>query len=266
MKTPARMLRIGTLLFIVAACIFQLTCQTGSPKSEKSITEILDEKYGVSRETPPPPINLGEVPAEAVLAGCDKWDNYCIDGYCVYNNIWGGRSGSQCIIAASTTEWSVRSKQPGGGVKSYPNSSLEMEDLGITVGSLKSCTSTMDVTTPGRGNYNTAWDIWCPEEVMIWMNKHGPISPWGSYRETVEIDGVTWKVYKNGYPGFILPENVESLTVNIKGILDYCVEKGWIKESGVIKKIQGGFEIFSTDGEEETFTMNNYSVSFETKE
>ena len=55
------------------------------------------------------------------------------------------------------------------------------------------------------------------------------------------------------------------MTVDIKAIFDYCVEKGWIKESGVIKKIQGGFEITNTQGAEETFTMNKHSVDFETE-
>jgi len=262
MKTFNGVLWILFAIFFIATCIFQTACQSSSPKT---IEDILKETHKEPSETPPPPLVLGEVPSGAVLAGCDKWSNFCTDGYCVYNNIWGGRSGSQCIIAQSTTEWSVRSKQTGGGVKSYPNSSREMEDLSITVGSLKSCTSTMDVTTPGRGDYNTAWDIWCPQEVMIWMNKHGAVAPWGQYIETAEIGGIEWKIYKNGYPGFILPENVESMTVDIKAILDYCVEKGWIEESGVIKKIQGGFEITSTQGLEETFTMNDYSVTFETE-
>jgi len=124
----------------------------------------------------------------------------------------------------------------------------------------------MSVTTPGTGDYCTAWDIWCPTEVMIWLNKYGAVAPWGSYVETATIGDATWDVYKNGYPGFVLQSNADSRTVDIKSILDYCVGKGWLENSGVISKIQGGFEITSTDGEERTFTMNSYSVSFETRD
>ena len=198
-----------------------------------------------------------------VLDSCDQWANYCSGDFCVYNNLWGENAGPQCITAQSTTRFTVRSTQSGGGVKTYPNSSREMGGENITVGSLSSCTSYMSVSTPGTGDYCTAWDIWCPEEVMIWMNTYGNVSPWGSYVETVTLGGVTWDVYKNGYPGFVR-SNTNSMTVDIKSILDYCVGKGWLHNDGVIEKIQGGFEITSTGGVERTFTMNSYSVSFQT--
>ena len=202
---------------------------------------------------------------DTVLSSCGQWASYCSGDYCVYNNLWGSNAGPQCITAWTTTNWMVRSTQTGAGVKTYPNSSREMGAEDITIGSLTSCTSTMDVTTPGTGDYCTAWDIWCPEEVMIWMNKHGAVWPWGDYQSTETIGGNTWDVYKNGYPGFVLQTNTESMTVDIKAILDYCVNQGWLSNSGVIEKIQGGFEITSTGGEERIFTMNSYSVSFETR-
>jgi len=199
-----------------------------------------------------------------VLESCDQWANYCSGNYCVYNNLWGENAGPQCIYATSTTNWYVTSTQSGSGVKTYPNSSREMGDENVTIGSLTSCTSTMNTSGPGNGDYCTAWDIWAPEEVMIWINKYGNVSPWGSYVETASIGGTTWDVYKNGYPGFVAQSNRNSMTVNIKAILDYCVSKGWLSSSGVIEKIQGGFEISSTDGQERTFTMNSYSVSYST--
>jgi hypothetical protein len=96
---------------------------------------------------------------------------------------------------------------------------------------------------------------------MIWINKYGNVAPWGSFVETATIGGVTWDVYKNGYPGFLRQSNTNSMTVNIKSILDYCVSKGWLQTSGIIEKVQGGFEITATSGSQ-SFTMNSYSVSF----
>jgi hypothetical protein len=199
-----------------------------------------------------------------VLESCDQWANYCSGNYCVYNNLWGENAGPQCIYATSTTNWYVKSTQSGTGVKTYPNSSREMGGENVTIGSLSSCSSTMNVSVPSSGDFCTAWDIWAPGEVMIWINKYGAVGPWGSYVETATIGGVTWDVYKNGYPGFLTQSNTNSMTVNIKAILDYCVSKGWLSSSGVIEKIQGGFEITSTDGQERTFTMNSYSVSYST--
>jgi hypothetical protein len=206
----------------------------------------------------------GQIVDAQVLNSCDQWANYCSGGYCVYNNLWGENAGPQCITAQSTTQWSVRSTQSGTGVKTYPNSSREMGNENVTIGSLSSCSSSMSVSGPGTGDYCTAWDIWCPEEVMIWLNKYGNVSPWGSFVETATIGGVTWDVYKNGYPGFVRQSNANSMTVDVKSILDYCVSKGWLHSDGKIEKIQGGFEITSTGGQERTFTMNSYSVSFAT--
>jgi hypothetical protein len=199
-----------------------------------------------------------------VLNSCDQWANYCDGSYCVYNNLWGDNAGPQCINAQSTTQWTVRSTQSGTGVKTYPNSSRE--PLGVSIGSLISLSSSMSVSGPGTGDYCTAWDIWCPEEVMIWINKYGDVAPWGSFVETANIGGVTWDVYKNGYPGFVRQSNTNSMTVDIKAILDYCVSKGWLSNSGKIEKVQGGFEITSTGGTERTFTMNSYSVSIQSTE
>jgi hypothetical protein len=199
-----------------------------------------------------------------VLSSCEQWASYSDGNYCVYNNKWGENAGAQCITATTTTAWSVRSNQTGSGVKTYPNSSKE--PLGVTVGSITALTSSMNTTSPGTGDYNVAWDIWAPTEIMIWIAKYGSAAPWGSFVETATIGGVTWDVYKNGYPGFIRQSNTNSLTVNIKPILDYCVQKGWISSTGILSKVQGGFEISSTGGQELTYTMNSYSVSITSSE
>jgi hypothetical protein len=202
---------------------------------------------------------LGFIAQAQVLNSCDQWAQYSDGTYVVYNNKWGDGAGPQCITATSTTKWYVKSTQSGSGVKTYPNSSRE--PLGCTVGSVTALSSSMSVSVPATGDFNTAWDIWAPIEIMIWINKYGNVAPWGSFVETAVIGGVTWDVYKNGYPGFLQQSNTNSMTVNIKSILDYCVSKGWISSSGILSKVQGGFEITSTGGSELTFTMNSYSVS-----
>jgi hypothetical protein len=124
----------------------------------------------------------------------------------------------------------------------------------------------MNTTSPGTGDYCTAWDIWAPTEIMIWINKYGNVAPWGSFVETATIGGVTWDVYKNGYPGFVRQSNTNSMTVDIKSILTYCVSKGWISNSGILSKVQGGFEITATGGQQLSFTMNSFSVSITSSE
>jgi hypothetical protein len=199
-----------------------------------------------------------------VLNSCDQWANYCSGDYCVYNDVWGPNgTWSQCIVAESTTQWYVDANHPStGGVKSYPNSSYE--NVGQMISALGTLTSTVSTSSPGlgTGNYNTAWDIWAPTEIMIWINKYGAVGPWGSYVETASIGGTTWDVYKDGYPGFLTQSNYNGMTVDIKAILDYCVTKGWLNSSNTVGQVQCGFEISGTGGVSRRFTMNSYSVSY----
>ena len=66
--------------------------------------------------SPPPP------PHAAVWSSCDQWGNTSLDGYTLYNNIWGSGAGAQCIWANSGTNWGVWANHPNtGGIKSYPN-------------------------------------------------------------------------------------------------------------------------------------------------
>jgi hypothetical protein len=206
----------------------------------------------------------GTIAGAQVVNSCDQWANYCSGSYCVYNNIWGQVSGSsQCMVAQSTTQWYVDANHPAtSGVKSYPNSSYE--NVGQPISSLSSLTSSMNTSGPGTGDYCAAWDIWAPTEIMIWINKYGNVAPWGSFVETATIGGVTWDVYKNGYPGFLTRSNSNSMTCDIKSILDYCVSKGWLSAGNTVGKVQGGFEISGTGGVSRRFTMNSYSVSFST--
>jgi hypothetical protein len=207
---------------------------------------------------------VGQTSQGAVLSSCDQWANYCSGNYCVYSNVWGASgTWSQCITATSTTAWYIDATHPStSGVKSYANSSYE--NVGQTIANLATLTSSVSTSSPGAGEYCTAWDIWAPTEVMIWINKYGGVGPWGSYVETATIGGQTWDVYKDGYPGFLTQSNSNGMTVNVKAILDYCVTKGWLSSSNTVGKVQCGFEISGTGGVSRRFTMNSYSVSFTT--
>ena len=197
-----------------------------------------------------------------VLNDCGQWASYCSGDYCVYNDVWGASgTWSQCIVAESCTSWYADANHPStSGVKSYPNSSYE--NVGKMISALATLTSSVSTSSPHTGNYNTAWDLWAPTEVMIWINKYGAVGPWGSYVETKTIGGVTWDVYKDGYPGFLTQSNYDGMTIDIKPILDYCVSKGWLSGSNVVSKVQCGFEISGTGGVSRRFTMNSYSVSY----
>jgi hypothetical protein len=100
---------------------------------------------------------------------------------------------------------------------------------------------------------------------MIWLNWRGAVGPWGSYVESASIGGRGWYVFKDGYPGFLAQSQTSKGTFDIKAILDYCVNKGWLSSSGNISNIQCGFEISGTVGTQR-YTMNSFSVFVSTGE
>ena len=193
--------------------------------------------------------------------------------FTMFNNVWGAASGAgQTIQANSPSDWSVFATFPEtGGVKSYPNASLDMATSGKSISTLGSCTSSFAVTVPSTGSYETAYDIWVPSEIMIWMNKNGLVGPiassWNSdgtpviSAANVTVGGSTWDVYHGGanVVSFVRQGNETSGTVDILALLNWTKSQGWIGD-GPLAKFQVGFEITSSPGGL-TFTMNNYSIS-----
>ncbi|MEV6805822.1 hypothetical protein ACH4L5_25275 [Streptomyces sp. NPDC017405] len=212
-------------------------------------------------------IALASAPASAaVWSTCDQWGNTTLNGYTLYNNIWGSGAGSQCISANSGTNWSVTANHPNtGGIKSYPNAK---KVINKPIGSLTSLTSDYNVTVPASGAYNTSYDIWdtgYKYEIMLWVNKTGAVGPLGTSQGTVTVGGSTWTVYKgtngaNEVFSFIRSGNSSAGTVNILPILKWIKDtKGWFGNV-TIGDVQFGYEITSSSGGL-NFTTNNLTVS-----
>jgi hypothetical protein len=145
-------------------------------------------------------------------------------------------TNTQTLTAWSYSNWNVVSAQPNtSGVKSYPNSGLS--NLNMTISGINSLTSPFNITVPSSGNWEVAFDLWIPTEVMVWMYVSGNVGPiaegWDSNGNpipsatNVTVGGYTWNVYHGGKCG----------------------------------AIQFGFEISGTGGVPETFTCNNFSMS-----
>ena len=132
-------------------------------------------------------VGLASAPASAaVWNSCDQWGNTSLNGYTLYNNIWGSGAGSQCIWANSGTNWGVWANHPNtGGIKSYPNST---KAINKSITSLGSLSSNYNVSVPSSGAYNTSYDIWDTDhdyEIMLWVNKTGAVGPIGSSQGSV---------------------------------------------------------------------------------
>ncbi|MFI8893994.1 glycoside hydrolase family 12 protein [Streptomyces paradoxus] len=212
-------------------------------------------------------IGLASAPASAaVWNSCEQWGQTNLNGYTLYNNIWGSGAGSQCIWANSGTNWGVWANHPNtGGIKSYPN---QTKAINKSITSLGSLTSSYNVSVPASGAYNTSYDIWDTDhdyEIMLWVNKTGPVGPLGSSQGTVSLGGHSWNVFKgtngsNEVFSFIRTSNSSSGTVNILPILKWIKDtKKWMGNE-TIGDVQFGYEVTSSSGGL-NFTTNNLTVS-----
>ncbi|MFC0533303.1 cellulose binding domain-containing protein [Phytohabitans kaempferiae] len=205
-------------------------------------------------------------PGGVAWRSSDQWGTWTNGGYTLYNNIWGSGAGSQTIWANSYSNWGVTANHPNtGGVKSYPNATRAVNR---TLSSLRTLTSTFNVTVPSSGAYATAYDIWANNhayEIMLWLNKTGPVGPLGSLQTTATVGGHTWQVYRgsngaNEVFSFIRSGNTNSGSVDVLAIMNWIRNQGWYGDV-TVGDVQLGYEITSSAGGL-NFTTNAYSVSF----
>ncbi|MEN8651932.1 hypothetical protein ABCR94_15265 [Streptomyces sp. 21So2-11] len=212
-------------------------------------------------------IGLASAPAQAAVWNtCDQWGNTSLNGYTLYNNIWGSGAGRQCVWANSGTNWGVNANHPAtSGIKSYPNSK---KVIGKSITSLSSLTSNYNVAVPSSGDYNTSYDIWDTDydyEIMLWVNRNGNVGALGTPQGNATLGGHTWAVYKgnngaNEVFSFLRTSDSNAGSVNILPILKWIKDtKGWMGNE-TIGDVQFGFEISGSPGGLD-FRTNNLTVS-----
>lgn len=211
----------------------------------------------------------------------DRWGTWNNGGYTLYNNVWGGGYGPQTIWAYAYNNWGVWANHPNtGGIKSYPNVTKFINKKLSTINTL---TSTVRVTTPAGGAWNSAYDIWDSAhkyETMIWLNYTGTSSGGGnvkpiSYNWTssgnaqpvytnVSIGGATWNVFRgsngaNEVFSFLRTTKTNNTTVDIKAVLNWIKGKAWFGDI-TVAEVQYGWEITSSSGGL-NYVVNGYSVT-----
>ncbi len=203
----------------------------------------------------------------AVYESSAQYASYSTGGYTIYNDEWGSGHGTQTLWVNSASNWGVYSTQPNtSGVKSYPNDS---KSIGTALNSLPSATSSFSESNPGSGNWESAYDIWLNGsgiEVMVWTDKSGDVGPLGSSVGTVTLDGNAWTLYagnngSNPTYSFVRSSNESSGTVNLLDLLKYLENSKGYFANPTLSTVQYGWEITSTNGAQEDFTINSYSVT-----
>jgi hypothetical protein len=201
----------------------------------------------------------------ATWSSSDKWGTWSNGGYTIRNDVWGGGAGSQSIWANSYSNWGVWANHPNtGGVKAYPHAG---KYIGRSISQLGNLNSNFNVSVPNAGAYTTAYDIWAQNnayEIMLWMNRVGPVGAIGSFQTSVTVGGHSWDVYKgsngsNQVFSFLRKGNTNAGNVNIKQVMDWLRNRGWMGDAQV-GEVQFGYEITSSAGGM-NFTTNSYNVS-----
>jgi hypothetical protein len=197
----------------------------------------------------------------------DMWN--CPQAACIRQEIW----------ANSSSDWGVVSTMAKGNtaVLTYPavqelfGENGQPAPLASARELLSTFTESMPTTSGTIGE--AAYDIWLNNwntEIMIWVdNQHQRF--YDPVAGTATFNGQRFTVYvtpgkSDGYPSgpffFVLQRNETSGTVNILAAIRWLERAGYLSASGAgINAADFGWEICSTNGVAEDFSISRYTVS-----
>jgi hypothetical protein len=194
--------------------------------------------------------------------------------YTIMNNEWHS-DADQCITTDGTASFTVANSSiantthgaPGGYPLIYrgchwgactPGSGLPIRVSGIRTGTVITSWRT---TQPGGGNYNVTYDIWFnrtpatsgqPDgaELMIWLNRHGPVHPAGSrVASGAGIGGRSYHVYLRqsrwNTITYLMTTGATSVRrLDLWPLVAYAVDRGYIQPSWYLIGVEAGFELW----------------------
>ncbi|MFI6824908.1 cellulose binding domain-containing protein [Micromonospora sp. NPDC050187] len=206
--------------------------------------------------------------ASADTQSCEQYGSTVIQNrYVVQNNRWG-TSAQQCVDVTGTGFSITRqdgSNPTNGAPTAYPSvfygchytNCSPGTTLPRQVSQLGSVTSSINYTYVGGATYNASYDIWLDPtpkrdgvnqmEIMIWLNRQGPIQPIGSRVGTTTLVGRTWEVWQgsngaNNVISYVAPSAISSLSFSVLDFIADVRNRGAITNSWYLTSIQAGFE------------------------
>jgi len=122
-------------------------------------------------------------------------------------------------------------------------------------------TTSWSTTQPAGSAYDVAYDIWFNQapatndqpngaELMIWLNHHGPVQPFGSRVGTATIRGVRYQVWEGQQSwGNVISYTMARPTTSVSNldvgaVAAYAVRRGAIQKSWYLIDVEAGFEIW----------------------
>lgn len=210
--------------------------------------------------------------SSAELVICEKSGSLAtLDGrYVVQNNVWGADT-AQCVEVSRrgfTVTRAEHNNPTHGAPAAFPSiyagchhANCSAGSMPIRVSEITSADSGVDFAYPdgGTGAYNATYDIWLDPtprtdgqngaEVMIWLNRQGPVQPIGERIGEATIEGRDWEVWygNQGWHvvSFVSPEPVASYHFSPLAFIDDLVSRGYIDESWYLTSLQAGFELWT---------------------
>ncbi|MEV1155580.1 cellulose binding domain-containing protein [Micromonospora chokoriensis] len=199
---------------------------------------------------------------------CEQYGSTTIQGrYVVQNNRWG-TTAQQCInVTNNGFEITTQngSSPTNGAPTAYPSVFLGCHytncspgtNLPIQVSQISSATSSISYRYVSGATYNASYDIWLDPspkrdgvnqmEIMIWLNRQGPIQPIGSVVGTTNLAGRTWEVWRgsngsNNVISYVASSAISSLNFSVLDFINDTRNRGAITNSWYLTSIQAGFE------------------------
>jgi hypothetical protein len=204
-------------------------------------------------------------------------------GVAVVQDEWGANSNltSQVLSANSGSAWQVTANLSASNkaVLSYPdtqevvtNSSGDPTPLADYDTLTSSYTDALPSSPGASDDYEAAYDLWLgagtvsgSQEIMVWTDNHGQ-TPSGSDTGKTWTDASTGDVYEiwASSPGnpvsLVAKTNATSGSVDLLTMIKWLKTNSYITSTG-LNQVDYGFELCSTSGAPETFSVSAYSIS-----
>jgi hypothetical protein len=225
--------------------------------------------------------------AQADTTVCEQFGSAVVQGrYVVQNNRWGTNE-PQCV---TTTGSGFRVSRADGSVptngapKSYPSmfngchytNCSPGTNLPAQLSRISSAPSSISYGYVGDAVYNASYDIWLDPtprtdgvnrtEIMIWLNKVGPIQPIGSQVGTATVGGRSWQVWQGGNGtndvlSFVAPSAIGSWSFDVMDFVRQAVSRGMAQNNWYLTSVQAGFEPWQNGT---GLSVNSFSSTVET--
>jgi hypothetical protein len=215
------------------------------------------------------------------------------NGYNTYvgNNCWADPVCKQTVSANSPADWQVVANEPKGNtaVKTYPDVQQLFNNWcggGVWNGCAHPTDTPLSALSGLRFGYSltmppsssgtiaqAAYDVWTTDpnhdEIMIWVDNDSRGNGGATFdAEYTTADGQAWSLYHYGSEIIwslgakgTYAQRASMSDVPVEELLTYLVDHGYQQPGSLIGQIDFGWEICSTGGAAQTFTVTDYSIT-----